>query len=75
MIAEKQHQSSEMQPCPKCGCPDELTLDSSSYAEASWIDCHYCDHRMQRRCDEETLVEKWNALSRKRMPVFAEDQR
>lgn len=60
----------ELLPCPKCGCPDELQLDSSIAAEASWIDCGWCDHRMQSRCDEETLTERWNKLSRKKMPAF-----
>lgn len=56
-------------PCPKCGCPD-VHADSSSAAEASWIDCEGCDYRFQKRCDEETLVEKWNAINRKSMPVY-----
>lgn len=63
---------SAMKPCPKCGCPDELYLDSSSAAEASWIECAFCDHRMQQKCDEETLVERWNKLSRKSMPEYKE---
>ena len=57
-------------PCPACGCPDELELDSNSAAEVSWIECHYCGHKMQDRCDEETLVEKWDAISREDMPTF-----
>jgi hypothetical protein len=65
--------SDELKPCPKCGCPDELELDSNADAEASWIECHYCEHRMQARCDEETLAERWNRLGRKKMPVFVED--
>jgi len=60
------------EPCPKCGCPDELYLDSNSNAEASWIDCANCEHRMQRTCDEETLQERWNKLSRKKMPQYVE---
>lgn len=60
-------------PCPKCGCPGELYLDSSSAAEASWIECCWCDHRMQAKCDEETLAERWNRLSRKKMPVFIDE--
>jgi hypothetical protein len=59
-----------VKPCPKCGCPDELSLDSSRDAEASWIECGWCEYRVQKRCDEETLVEKWDALSRKKMPAF-----
>lgn len=59
-----------LKPCPKCGCPDELELDSSSAAEASWIECGWCEHRMQAMCDEETLAERWNRLSRKNMPHF-----
>ena len=61
-----------LKPCPKCGCPDELELDSSSASEASWIECHNCEYRMQSRCDEETLEERWNKLSRKKMPEFVE---
>ena len=61
----------KLKPCPKCGCPDELELDSSSsIAEASWIDCHWCDHKMQAKCDEETLAARWNKISRKDMPVY-----
>jgi len=63
----------ELKPCPKCGCPDDLELDSNADAEASWIECHWCEHRMQARCDEETLTYRWNKLSRKRMPAFIED--
>ena len=63
---------SALQPCTKCGCPDELELDSSSAAEASWIECHNCERRMQARCDEETLTERWNKLSRKKMPAYVE---
>lgn len=62
-----------MKPCPRCGAPDWLTLDSSSDAEASWIVCGLCDYRFQRRCDEETLEEKWDKLSRKNMPVYVEE--
>lgn len=70
MSVQREVIDSGMLPCPKCGCPDELTLDSNGDAEASWIECGWCEHRMQRHCDEETLTEKWNALSRKKMPVF-----
>lgn len=62
--------SDDLKPCPKCGCPDELALDSNSDAEASWIECGWCEHRMQARCDEETLAERWNKLTRKNMPAF-----
>lgn len=58
-----------MAECPKCGCPD-VHADSSSAAEASWIDCEGCDYHFQKRCDEETLIEKWNALNRKKMPTY-----
>jgi len=61
-----------LKPCPKCGCPEELELDSNSDAEASWIECHNCEHRMQARCDEETLADQWNKLSRKKMPEYVE---
>lgn len=61
----------EMKPCPACGCPD-VFLDSSRAAEASWIECDMCDFRFQRKCDEETLVERWNRLNRKNMPTYVE---
>lgn len=60
-------------PCPKCGCPDELELDSSSIANASWVDCHYCDFRLQEPVPEETIVEIWNRLDRGAMPSFEEE--
>ena len=60
----------KLKPCPACGCPEELELDSCSAAEASWIECHDCGHRMQRRCDEETLVERWNEVDRRTMPPW-----
>lgn len=61
-----------MKPCPKCGCHDELELDSNSAAEASWIQCHNCEYRVQQRCDEETLTERWDKMSRKKMPAYEE---
>jgi hypothetical protein len=61
-------------PCPKCGCPDELSLDSSSIANASWIECGNCEYRFQKECDEETLEERWNKLYRKKMPVYVEPE-
>ena len=64
--------TNQLLPCPKCGCPDELVLDSNSNAEASWIDCHWCDYRFQKRCDEEALAERWNKINRKKMPVYEE---
>lgn len=64
--------SEEMKPCPGCGAPDWLTLDSSCDAEASWIQCGLCDYKFQKRCDEETLVERWNKIRRKKMPVYVE---
>lgn len=62
--------SNERYPCPRCGCPHELELDSNRHAEASWVECHWCDYRLQDACDEETLVERWNALDRSKMPAF-----
>ena len=62
-----------MKPCPECGCPD-VSIDSSSAAEASWIECDMCDFRFQRKCDEETLVERWDKLSRKKMPAYVEPE-
>jgi hypothetical protein len=59
---------SAMRPRPHCGDPDWLTLDSNSAAEASWIECGLCDYRFQRRCDEETLTERWNKLKRAVQP-------
>ena len=64
----------DLKPCPKCGCPDELELDSSNIANASWIDCHWCDYKMQAKCDEETLAERWNKLSRKNMPIYVDPE-
>lgn len=69
--AVKANTKSELAPCPKCGCADELELDSS-IAEASWIECHNCEHKMQAKCDEETLTERWNRISRKNMPTYVE---
>ena len=60
--------------CPKCGCPDELEHDSSSAAEASWVECHNCDYRLQGKCDEETIAERWNKLIRKNMPEYVEPE-
>ena len=63
----------DMKPCPRCGCPDELELDSNGAAGASWIECHWCEYRVQQKCDEETLLERWNVKNRKKMPEFIED--
>jgi hypothetical protein len=60
----------KLKPCPKCGCPDELCLDSSRYAEASWIECHDCGHRVQESCPEEIMARRWNKLDRSAMPVY-----
>jgi hypothetical protein len=61
---------SALKPCPKCGNPDELVLDSSRHAGASWIKCGWCDHRMQADCCEEALEKRWNKLDRASMPAF-----
>ncbi|MFY2995897.1 Lar family restriction alleviation protein [Achromobacter xylosoxidans] len=58
--------------CPKCGSAD-VYIDSNRQAEASWIECSDCDHRMQQSVDEETLTERWNALDRSAMPTFDDD--
>ena len=58
--------------CPKCGSGD-VYIDSNRHAEASWIECCDCDHRMQSNVDEETLTERWNALDRSAMPEFDDD--
>lgn len=58
-------------PCPKCGCPD-VCLDSSSIAEASWIDCDCCNFHYQQKCCEESLLKRWNKLDRSAMPAFEE---
>ena len=55
----------KLKPCPKCDS-DDLHLDSSSAAEASWIECNDCEYRFQKRCDEETLIERWNKLRRRK---------
>lgn len=65
--------ATDFKPCPKCGCPDEVFIDSNRQAEASWIECGYCNHRMQASVDEETLTERWNALDRSDMPTFDAD--
>ncbi len=59
----------KLKPCPNCGCPD-VHLDSSSDAEASWVECEGCDNRFQRKCDEEALAERWNKLNRSAMPKY-----
>lgn len=58
--------------CPKCGSHD-VYIDSNRQAEASWIECADCDHRMQQKVDEDTLMQRWNALDRSAMPIFDED--
>jgi hypothetical protein len=60
----------KLKPCLKCGNPDELVLDSSRHARASWIECSWCDYRMQEDCPEETLAKRWNELDRASMPAF-----
>ncbi|TLI63244.1 hypothetical protein FEK66_23050 [Escherichia sp. E1130] len=44
--------------CPACG--GTLSLDSSSSMQISILSCDDCpDFRMQRNCDEDTLLEKF----------------
>lgn len=62
-----------MKPCPKCGCPHAY-IDSSSIAEASWVDCENCEFHYQGKCDEETIEERWDKLSRKKMPAYVEPE-
>ena len=68
----------KMQPCPSCGNPGdtewELELDSSGIASASWIECEYCEFRVQQICDEESLVKRWNALDRSNTPRFEPEE-
>lgn len=63
-----------IKPCPKCGNPDIADADSESAAEASWIECDYCEFRFQQRCCEETCVTRWNRLDRSSMPEFIGDE-
>ena len=63
----------ELKPCPECGCPDELELDSSSIANASWVECRYCEFRLQQECDEETISDRWNEMDRSSMPDYVVD--
>jgi hypothetical protein len=63
-----------MKPCPKCGNPDELDLDSSNVANASWVECGWCEFRFQQKCCEEILEKRWDKIDRSSMPAFvAED--
>lgn len=48
-------------PCPKCGC-DDLHIDSNLQANASWIECNECEHRLQMPCSEEEIVDRWNVI-------------
>lgn len=63
----------KLRACPKCGCPDEIEIDSSSIANASWAECHYCEYRLQLPIDEDLMVEHWNSLDRTKMPEFRDD--
>lgn len=50
--------SSEDLFCPECG--GTLSLDSSASMQISILSCDDCsDFRMQRNCDEDTLLEKF----------------
>ena len=62
-----------LKPCPNCGCPDELETDSSSIANASWVECHYCEFRLQAAVPEETIEKRWNKLDRSAMPAYVEE--
>lgn len=53
--------------CPKCGC-DDITVDSGGWS--SVIECDDCDYRKEQKCDEDTLIEKWNRLKRKPKEVL-----
>ena len=53
--------------CPKCGC-DEITVDSGGWS--SVIECDDCDYRKEQKCDEDTLIERWNKLKRKPKEVL-----
>ena len=53
--------------CPKCGSND-ITLDSSGWS--SIISCDDCDYSKEGKCDEDTLVERWNKLKRKSKEVL-----
>ncbi|WP_279047304.1 hypothetical protein [Cedecea davisae] len=50
--------SSEDLICPACG--GTLSLDSSASMQISILSCDDCsDFRMQRNCDEDTLIKKF----------------
>jgi len=36
----------KLKPCPECGCED-ITIDSSSSARQSWVECSECDYKLQ----------------------------
>ena len=55
--------------CPKCGCED-LTLESSLQMEVSILSCDDCEFEKRGKCDEETLIERWNKLKRKPKEVL-----
>jgi hypothetical protein len=59
-------------PCPKCGCPDP-EVDSCAGANASWVECHNCEFRIQKRTHEEGVIKHWNKISRLAMPVYDEE--
>ena len=62
---EAQHSSDEiLRPnyCPKCGF-DWVSVESGYFA--SVISCDMCDYEKHGKCDEDTLIERWNKLKRK----------
>ncbi len=55
--------------CPKCGS-DELDVVSNIHLEISIISCDDCEFEKRGKCDEETLIERWNKLKRKPKEVL-----
>lgn len=50
--------------CPRCGYED-LSVDSSIHMQVSIVSCDTCEFEKRGKCDEETLIERWNKLKRK----------
>jgi hypothetical protein len=53
--------------CPKCGY-EWVSVESSYFA--SVVCCDTCDYEKQGKCDEDTLIERWNKLKRKPQEVL-----
>lgn len=53
---------------------DEKVVSWQWRTSKGWNDCGNCEYRFQKSCDEETLEERWNKLSRKNMPAYVEPE-